>query len=309
MTTEFTTSLQLTQQSKYTFNNGLQIPVTAFGVCDIPPKDTKHLVYVALKAGYRHIDSAMGYQNQRETAEAISLFLSETPEVARSDIFFTTKIDNNLQGYEETKQAVESIAHEVKQHIGYVDLVLLHSPKTSKEKRLGTYRALQEYVGENPTLEIKSLGVSNFGVAHLEELLSWDGLTVKPVLDQLELHPWLPHIELREYLKSKNILVEAYSPLTQGVKLNDPELLGLAAKHNINKAEMLLKWSFLQGFIVIAKSVTESRVVQNLNVLPADLSSGPLVLDVAILQDLHKPDSCEVMTWGNVDPTEFVDGE
>lgn len=313
-----TTSIQLTKQSKYKLNNGLQIPVAGFGVCDIPVEQTQHLVYEALVAGYRHIDSAVGYHNQAETARGIREFLDNNPKVHREDIWFTSKIRNEDQGYELTKKSVQDIADEVKQHIGYVDLILIHSPKTSKKLRLETYEALQEFVldASHPVIHVRSLGVSNYGAAHLEELFHWDGYLVKPVLNQLELHPWLPRLELRKYLVEKDIIVEAFSPLTQGVKLNDPELLELSKKSGINKVEILLKWSFLQGFVVLAKTVTASRIKQNLDILPdgnvgdeldETTNYGKVDLDLDVLEALDKPDSKEVMTWGGVDPTLYED--
>ncbi|ODV81139.1 Aldo/keto reductase [Suhomyces tanzawaensis NRRL Y-17324] len=312
-----TTSIQLTQKSTYKLNNGLHIPVTAYGVYTIPAGDTKDLVYYALEQGYRHIDTAVIYHNQKQTAQGVAAFLKDHPEVSRSDIYFTTKVYNSQHGYEETKAAVEGIAADVKEYIDYVDLVLIHSPKSNKEKRLATYKALQEYVQDpsNPTLHIKSLGVSNYGISHLEELLNWEGLLVKPVINQLELHPWLPHLKLREYLVKNDILIEAYSPLTQGYKLDDPELVELSKKFGLSKAEILLKWSFLQGFIVIAKSVNKPRISENLNILPKGSSDeldqtthlGVIDLDPEILAALDKPDSHEVLTWNNIDCTEYVD--
>ncbi|CAG86706.1 DEHA2D02442p [Debaryomyces hansenii CBS767] len=312
-----TTSIQLTKQSRYRLNNGHQIPVTGFGCYEVPLNKSKELVYEALKAGYRHIDCAAGYRNEKETAQGVAEFLKENPDVDRQDIWYTTKIQNSDHGYEETKKAVQKISDNVKQYIGYVDLVLIHSPKSNKEKRLATWKALQEFVTNptNPVLNIKSLGVSNYGIAHLEELLNWDGLLIKPVVDQLELHPWLPQLKLREYLVEHDILAEAYSPLTQGYKLNDKELLDLEAKYKIPKAEILLKWSFLQGFIVLVKSEKVERIKQNLGVLADGKNDeldetthlGKVDLDYEILEALDKPESHEVLTWGNQDPTQYVD--
>lgn len=306
-----TTSIQLTRHSKYRLNNDHSIPVTGYGVYLVPPEKTALLVYDALKAGYRHIDTAVGYRNEKEAAQGIAKFLDEDKTVSRQDIWFTTKLYLSQFGYEETKKAVAEIADKVKPYIEYVDLVLLHCPMPSKEKRLGTWKALQEYVLDpnNPVLNIKSLGVSNFGEKHIEELLNWDGLLVKPVVDQLELHPWLPRVELRKYLISHDILVEAYSPLTQGHKLNSPELLELESKYKIPKTEILLKWSFLQGAIVLVKTENPERISQNLNILPDALSDeldqsskwGIVDLDPEIVEKLDKPQSKEILTWHGQD--------
>lgn len=314
-----TTSIQLTQNSKYKLSNGYQIPVAGFGVYTVPEGETFELVYEALVQGYRHIDTAYFYKNEEETARAIHQFLKDNAHVKREDIWYTTKLMNTTNGYENTVKIVEETAAKVKKYIDYVDLYLIHSPKSDRETRLGTWKALQEYVGNpsNKTLNIHSIGVSNYGIKHLEELLNWDGLLVKPVINQLELHPWSPQLKLREYLVKHHILVEAYSPLTQGVKLNDPELLQLEHTYRIPKAEILLKWSYLQGFIVLAKTAKKERIAQNLNVLPKesntqdalDVSShlGKVDLDINILDALNKPDSHEICTWGGEDSTLYED--
>lgn len=314
-----TTSVQLDNTTRYKLNNGQHIPVAGFGTYDVPANETFDLVYEALVQGYRHIDSAVIYGNEKEAAQAIAQFLKDHSHVVRSDIWFTTKIWNAEQGYEETKKAVRGIASRVKQYIEYVDLVLLHSPKTSKEKRLGTWKALQEFVTDphNDVIQIRSIGVSNFGIKHVEEILDWDGLLVKPAVDQLELHPWLPQLKLRQFLVTHDILCEAYSPLTQGAKLNDPELLELERKYKVPKIEILLKWAYIQGFIVLAKTAKKDRIKQNFSILPAVAqlddplggteSFGKVDLDVNLLEALDKPDSHEVITWGHEDPTLFED--
>jgi diketogulonate reductase-like aldo/keto reductase len=306
--TLLTTSIQVTKHTKYKLNNGQQIPIAGYGVYDIPRKETKALVYRALKDGYRHVDTAEGYGNQGEAASAIADFLKDHPEVSRRDIWFTTKISDKNHGYETTKKAVEKIANEVKQYVDYVDLILIHSPLADKESRLGTWKALQEHVIDptHPVLSVKSIGVSNYEVNAINEILQWEGFIVKPVINQLELHPWLPRVELRNFLIANDIAVEAYSPLTQGVKLNDPELCALEKKTGISKIKLLLTWSFLQGFIVLAKTAHPDRIKQNLDVLPDgddENDHGKLDLDPDVLQVFDKPDSVEILTWGGRDLT------
>lgn len=295
-------SLEINQQTRYVLNNGKQIPVTGYGVYDVSQEETAELVFQALQAGYRHVDTAVVYGNQVEVAKGIARFLKETGS-SREEIFFTTKLWNTQQGYEETKRALSEINADIAPYIKYVDLLLLHSPLTSREKRLGTWKALEEAV-LNPneaSLKIQSIGVSNFGIEHLEELLAQ--ATIKPAVNQLELHPWLPRLELREYLGRHNILAEAYSPLTQGYKLNEPELLELEKESGVSKIELLLKWSFLQGFVVLAKSNKSERIKQNLAVLPK--STGSISLTEREWKALDKPASHDVVTWGNADPTVY----
>lgn len=305
-----TSAIQLTKQSTYRLNNGTDIPVAGFGL--YLTDNTVELVYLAMEAGYRHFDTAVLYKNQKETAQGIAKYLKDHPEVKREDVWFTTKIHTEGQGYEKTKETLEFIANEVKEYIGYVDLVLVHNPLTDKERRLGTYKALQEYVLDpnNSTLKIRSIGVSNYGIKHLEELFNWDGYCVKPVINQLELHPWLPQAKLRKYLIQHEILVEAYLPLTRGIKLNDPELVALSKKFKLSPADILLKWSYLQGFIVLAKTSTPSRIKENLDVLPDGKADeldhnrqlGKVDLDPEIVEALDKPDAHEVLCFDE-DPT------
>lgn len=284
--------MTLQKDSHYTLNNGETIPISGFGLYQTPPNVAEELTYQALKVGYRHIDSAKLYGNENEAAKGISKFLKENPDVKRSDIFFTTKIWNSDHGYDETKKAILESLEKV-EDIDYIDLFLIHSPMSNKEKRLGTWKALEEAVEAG---KVKSIGVSNYGVKHLNELLNWSELKIKPVVNQLELHPWLPRKDLQEYGKTHNILLEAYSPLTQGKKLDDPILKEISEKTGFSSAEILLSWSYSQGFIPLAKTVHVERIKQNYTVL------DHVKLNEEDLKKLEFPDSYEVLTW---DPTVY----
>lgn len=316
--TTLISSIQLTRSSNYKLNDGHYIPVTGFGTAGLPKDKVFDLVYEALLQGYRQIDSAVSYGNEAEAARAIAQYLKDHPDKAqRSDIWFTTKIPASQQGYEEAKKAIAEIASRVKPYIEYVDLLLIHIPVKSKTVRLQTWKALQEFASnpKNDVLRVNSIGVSNYGAKHLEELLEWDGLTIPPSVNQLELHPWLPRHDIREVMLKHNILPQAYSPLTQGKKLSDPELVEVSKKFNMPVAEILLKWSFIQGFIVLVKTSTKDRIRENLEILPEAPKDDPLHektnwgkvdLDLDILKVLDKPESQEVLVITD-DPTIYED--
>jgi len=280
--------VKLSPNSTYTLNNGAKIPITGFGVYQTAPEETYNIVYKALETGYRHIDSAIFYHNEQQSGDAISKFLKDHPDVKRSDIFYTTKLFGEDLKYENAKKAIEGSLEKVKD-LKYIDLYLIHAPLPNKEYRLGAWKALQEAVDSG---KVKSIGVSNYDIRHLEELLSWDGLKIKPVVNQLELHPWLPRKNIQDFAKKHDIHLEAYSPLTQAKKFDAPELVEIAKKHNVTPAQILLRWSYDQGFIPLPKTANEKRLKPNLTVLE-DVPK----LDDDDYKKLDKPDSEEVLTW------------
>nr|QFR37205.1 aldo-keto reductase [Cyberlindnera americana] len=274
----------------YTLNNDLKIPGNGFGLYKVAHGEVRGIIHEALRVGYRHFDTAKYYQNEQEVADEISSYI-HLNNIERVDIFYTTKIWDDDHGYESAKIAIQQSLEKAKA-LGCIDLFLIHSPQSNKEKRLGTYQALQEAVSAGM---VKSIGVSNYGIPHLEELLNWEGLKIKPVVNQVELHPWMPRIELREYCKSKGILMEAYAPITRGKKFTDPGLISIAKKHGCSPADVLIRWSFDQGFIVLVKTSTVSRIEGNFNVVER------VTLDEDDIKLLHKPDSHEKCTYW--DPT------
>ncbi|VVT50718.1 uncharacterized protein SAPINGB_P002857 [Magnusiomyces paraingens] len=249
--------------------SGKSIPAVALGVYETPSGEAAKVVEYALSQGYRHIDSAAAYHNEQQVGQGILNFLEKTPNVKREDIFYTTKIKERDQGYENATRAIKHSLELVK-GLEYIDLVLVHSPLSSREKRLGTWKALQEAVDAG--LIKGSIGVSNFGIHHLKELLSWDGLKYKPSINQIELSPWLQRTELVQFCKDNGIAVEAYSPLTRGEKLDDPKLISLAKKYNKSPAQILIKWSLQKGFIPLPKSVHKDRIKSNIDVFDFELT-------------------------------------
>lgn len=284
--------MTLTKDSRVPLNNGETIPVTGFGLYLTPPDQATELTYMALEVGYRHIDSALAYKNEAEAAKGIAKFLNDHPAVKREDIFFTTKvISSTPRTHDLFVQDIQGCYDRVKEYIGYIDLFLIHAPNPDKATRLACYEALQEAYAKGYT---KSIGVSNYGVRHLDELFTWDKFKVRPVVDQVELHPWLPRKDIQEAGKKYDILLEAYSPMTQAKKLDDPELVSIAKKHGVSSADILLRWSYDQGFIPLPKTVHVERMKTNYTVLDR------VTLDEDDKKILEKPNSYEVLTW---DPT------
>jgi diketogulonate reductase-like aldo/keto reductase len=285
--------MALSKDSRLPLNNGQTIPVSGFGLYQTPPQETTDITYKALEVGYRHIDSASFYKNEAEAAKGIAKFLKDHPEVKREDIFFTTKVVSlEPRTYDLFVEDIQGSYDRIKDHIGDIDLLLVHAPLPDKETRLAVYEALQGAYEKGYT---KSIGISNYGVRHVEELFSWDKFKVKPVVNQLELHPWLPRKDLQEAGKRYDFLLEAYSPLTQGKKLDDPELVKIAQKHGVSTADVLLRWSYDQGFIPLAKTVHAERLEPNYTVLDR------VTLDAEDKNILDKPGSYEVLaSW---DPT------
>lgn len=259
---------------------GYEIPVVGFGVYQTPPDVTEKTTLKALEVGYRHVDSAKYYQNEAECANAI-----HKSGIDRSKIFYTSKIPVPALGtYESAKKALEeSLA--AASNLGYIDLMLIHAPYGGKEGRLGAWKALVEAQNAG---KVRSIGVSNYGIRHLEELENYikNGGGGQIAVGQYELHPWCGRIDITEWLKRRGAVVQAYSPLVQATRMNDPTLLGLAKKYNKTAAQVLLRWSLQKGFVPLPKSVTESRIVENGQVFDFELSKEDVD---SLTTDVHAP--------------------
>ncbi|ANB12453.1 aldo-keto reductase superfamily protein [Sugiyamaella lignohabitans] len=278
----------------YTLNNGTKIPSIGFGVWKTPPNITDTVVELALGFGYRHIDTAKAYENEKEAADAIAKFLKENKDVSREDIFYTTKIFTDDFGHEKTKKAIEK-ALEAASSIGYIDLLLLHAPERPATARLGAYKALQEAVEEG---KVKNIGVSNYGVSHLKELFEWPEFKIKPVVNQIQINPWLQHNDIVDYCAKNDILIESYSPLLRGDGLNKPELVDLAKKYKVDSAQILIRWNLQKGYLPLPKSATASRIKSNFTAYDFELSQE----DVDTLGDKNAYELAEGTAW---DPTKW----
>lgn len=241
-------------------NDGNFIPQLGFGVWRISDEEAVASVSTALETGYRHIDTAAIYKNEQGVGRAI-----RNSGIARKDIFLTTKVWNDDQGYDATLKAFEASSDRL--GTDYFDLYLIHWPMPNKDLFPDTWRALIRLREEG---RVKSIGVSNFRTADLRRLQKETDII--PAVNQIELHPYFQQDELRQYHQQHNIATEAWSPLGQGKILDNPVLKTIAAKHNKSVAQIILRWHLDIGNIIIPKSVTPQRIRENFAVTDFKLS-------------------------------------
>lgn len=274
--------------SKYIkLNSGYKIPTVALGTYFLPHSQASNIVYEALKVGYRHFDSAVLYENEKAVGNGIVKWLNEDPENnKREDVFYTTKLWNNECGYDNAKVAIRNCLNKVKD-LGYIDLILIHSPLAGPTKRLETWKALQEAVDEGL---VKSIGVSNYGQHHIEQLLKWEGLKYKPAVNQIEISPWIMRTELSNFCVSKGIAVEAYAPFNHGGRFELPYLTKIASDHGVTPAQVLIRWSLQHGHIPLPKTATIARLASNLDVYSFELSEEEM-------KEIDQPNAYEPSDW------------
>lgn len=243
-----------------TLNNGVTMPQLGFGVWQVPDDEAATAVATALEAGYRSIDTAALYQNESGTGRAIA-----ASGIPREELFVTTKLWNTDQGHDNALRAFDASLGKL--GLDYVDLYLIHWPTPARGLYMETWRALEKIHADG---RARTIGVSNFPVAQLQHLLDEGG--VVPVVNQIELHPNLPQAELRAFHAAHGIATEAWSPLGQGRGLLDePALAAVAAKHGRTPAQVVLRWHLQLGNVVIPKSVTPSRIQENIDVFGFEL--------------------------------------
>ena len=260
----------------YTMNNGLAIPAIGFGTFDSDGEELYQAVLAALKAGYRHIDTAAYYGNEESIGRAI-----RDSGIPRKELFITTKLWNDAHGYEEAKTALRTSLDKLQ--LDYLDLYLIHWPNPVNLRdrwqtaNAATWRAMEEMVAEGL---IKTIGVSNFLVHHLEELLKT--AKIVPAVNQLRLAPGVYQEEIVNYCRAKDIVLEAWSPLGRGELFTHPTMLALAEKYGKTVAQIALAWSWANGFLPLPKSVTESRIIENLDFQEIELSEEDIATITAI---------------------------
>lgn len=256
-----------------TLNNGVSIPQLGFGVWQVPPAETEVAVRAALDAGYRSIDTAAAYENEDGVGAAIA-----ASGIPRDELFVTTKLWNRNQGYDTTLNSFdESLA---KLGVDYIDMYLIHWPMPAADRYLDTWQAFEKLYADR---RIRAIGVSNFQIPHLERL--FDGSGVVPAVNQIELHPYLQQKELRAFHDEFGVRTEAWSPLAKGgALLTDTAIVGIAEKHGRTPAQVVLRWHVAQGTIVIPKSVTPSRIAENIAVFDFELDDA----DMAAIANLDR---------------------
>lgn len=244
--------------STLTLANGIRIPQLGLGVYKVEESDTKETVSTALELGYRHIDTASFYENEKEVGEAI-----RESDVSREDIFVTTKVWNDEQGYAETLNAFDRSLEKLQ--LEYIDMYLIHWPVPGKFQ--DTWRALEDLYNHG---RVRAIGVCNFQEHHLEQLL--ETAEIVPVVDQVEFHPRLYQKALVDYCKERDIKVEAWAPLGRARYFDSPVLQSLAEKHNKTPAQIIIRWELQHGIITIPKSTKRKRQKENMEVFDFELS-------------------------------------
>lgn len=247
-----------------TLNDGNSIPAVGLGVWQTPPADTERAVGTALRAGYRHVDTAAAYGNEVETGRAIA-----ASGVPREDVYLVTKLWNADHGYDSTLAAFDTSVGRL--GVDYLDLYLIHWPVPELNAYVDTFKAFAHLRDQG---RISSIGVSNFEPEHLGMLVDATGIV--PAVNQIELHPLLPQVELREVHAQLGIATEAWSPLGQGSLLDNSIITAIAADHGKTAAQVLIRWHIQLGNILIPKSVTPERIVSNFDVFDFDLSENDM---------------------------------
>jgi 2,5-diketo-D-gluconate reductase A len=248
-----------------TLNNGIEIPQLGFGVYQVPPEDTKDAVLTAFEVGYRHIDTAEMYGNEKGVGEAV-----RASGLAREEVFVTSKLNNGFHAHDDALKAFDQSLADL--GFDYLDLFLIHWPLPGIDvDYIETWKALEEIYRSG---RVKAIGVSNFKEHHLRRLFS--DTEIRPVVNQIEIHPYLTQDGLRAFDADHEIATEAWSPIAQGKVLDDPTIVRVAERHGKTPSQVTLRWHVQRGDIVFPKSVTRSRVEENFAIFDFELSEDDM---------------------------------
>jgi len=247
-------------------NDSRKIPQLGFGVFQIPPAETAEAVATALETGYRHIDTAEMYENEREVGEAL-----RASGLDRGEVFVTSKLSNSYHRPDDARRAFDTTLSEL--GFDYVDLFLIHWPLPTLYDGdfVSTWKVLEEVRSDG---RARSIGVSNFEVAHLERLAA--EADVVPAVNQIELHPYFQNRQVKSWGESRGIATQAWSPIAQGQVLDDPAIAGIAERAGRSPAQVVLRWQLQRGNIVFPKSTTPARIRENFELFDFDLGSSDM---------------------------------
>ena len=291
-----------TRVPSITLNNGVELPALGLGVFQSPPTETTGAVQAALETGYRLIDTAAAYGNEREVGEAI-----RRSGIARDEVFIETKVWISDYGYDATLHAFEKSVRKL--GVARLDLLLLHQPLPSAfDRTLDAYRALETLLRDG---QVRSIGVSNFMPDHLAKLL--DAATVVPAVNQIEVHPYFQQSALQRLHAQHGIVTQAWSPIGgitsyRGMakrSFDDPTLLGIARQHGKSTAQVMLRWHLQEGRSAIPKSVKRERIAENFDVFDFDLTREQVAAIDALETGVRggpEPDSITLETYGRPIP-------
>jgi len=266
-------------------NNGVEIPQLGFGVFQIKPEDTVEAVTTALEVGYRHIDTAEMYRNEKEVGEAIA-----GSGIDRSEIFVTSKLNNNKHDVDDALAAFDQTLADLR--LDRIDLFLIHWPLPKVGNFVDTWKVLERVYQEG---RARSIGVSNFEPHHLRRLHQES--TVVPAVNQIELHPYLTQDELRAFDAEHGIATEAWSPIAQGGVLEDATITDLASSYGKTSAQVVLRWHIQLGNIVFPKSVKQGRMRENFEIFDFELTDTDMSLISALNKDERTGPNPDEMNW------------
>jgi diketogulonate reductase-like aldo/keto reductase len=265
-------------------HDGVEIPQLGFGVFQVPPEDTRAVVEDALEAGYRHIDTAAAYRNEKSVGEAIA-----ASGLSRREVFVTTKLWNSQQGHDEALAGFEASLGRL--GLDQVDLYLIHWPMPTEDLFVDTWRAFERIHEQGGA---RTIGVSNFRIEDLERLER--ETATRPSVNQIELHPWLQQAELRRWHAEHGVATEAWSPLAKSRHLDEETITAIAAAHGKSPAQAILRWHIQLGNIVFPKSVTPGRVRENIDIFDFELSA----------EEMQRIEGLDSGGRTGPDPSEFV---
>ncbi|EME44461.1 hypothetical protein DOTSEDRAFT_34886 [Dothistroma septosporum NZE10] len=268
-------------------NNGLTMPQIHLGVYLMNGREANQAVHYALDAGYRAFDSAQMYHNEKDVGTAISDYMESHPDLKREDIHYTSKLASNSD-YDRARKSISKSVQEC--GLGYIDLFLLHSPYGGKTARLESWRAVEDAIKDG---EVKIGGVSNFGVKHIDELLSSTPRN-KPAVNQIEVHPFNTRTNITSHCQKNDIVVEAYAPLARALRMKHPTIVELSRKYGCTPGQLLVRWSLQHGFVPLPKSVRKERIQEN-----ADI--GAFEIDGKDMKKMDALDEYLVTDWDPVD--------